>query len=252
MSFTGLWAVGAVPDAEVAALPGRFAHLEGEWTTPPNYAADLTWWLSGGDREPYFTPEPTPAARRFAAFARSGGPSAPAVAAMKEAGMDLLRDAERAGDTEGSAAFVAAARKGDPAVALCYGLGAEAAARLPGWFGDFLLTAAEARAVLPHTESVLAVAGPRRPEILYRRLDVGHERRTRLRRAHAARRAAAGAAVRGRQWLGRGRRHGLLLTVINRYGQLLTASGGGYIGVGRAYAVGGTPTVAVKSRTRWA
>jgi hypothetical protein len=168
MSFTGLWAVGAVPDAEVAALPGRFAHLEGEWTTPPNYAADLTWWLSGGDREPYFTPEPTPAAGRFAAFARSGGPSAPAVAAMKEAGMDLLRDAERAGDTEGSAAFVAAARKGDPAVALCYGLGAEAAARLPGWFGDFLLTAAEARAVLPHTESVLAVAGPRRTEILAR------------------------------------------------------------------------------------
>ncbi|MET7715081.1 hypothetical protein [Streptomyces sp. NPDC005407] len=168
MSFTGLWAVGAVPDAEVAALPGRFTHLEGEWTTPPNYAADLTWWLSGGDREPYFTPEPTPAARRFAAFARSGGPSAPAVAAMKEAGMDLLRDAGRAGDTAGSAAFVAAARKGDPAVALCYGLGAEAAARLPGWFGDFLLTAAEARAVLPHAESVLAVAGPRRTEILAR------------------------------------------------------------------------------------
>jgi hypothetical protein len=168
MSFIGLWAVGAVPDAEVAALPGRFAHLEGEWTTPPNYAADLTWWLSGGDREPYFTPEPTPAARRFAAFARSGGPSAPAVAAMKEAGMDLLRDAEGAGDTEGSAAFAAAVCKGDPAVALCYGLGAEAAARLPGWFGDFLLTAAEVRAVLPHAESVLAVAGPRRTEILAR------------------------------------------------------------------------------------
>lgn len=181
MSFTGVWAIGAVPDAEVAALPGRFAHLEGEWTTPPNYAEDLTWWLSGGDREPYFTPEPTPAARRFAAFARSGGPSAPAVAAMKEAAMDLLRGAEGhaeghakgdeggdEGGTDGSATFVAAARKGDPAVALCYGLGAEAAARLPGWFGDFLLTAAEVRAVLPHAESVLAVAGPRRTEILAR------------------------------------------------------------------------------------
>ncbi|MFF4231660.1 hypothetical protein [Streptomyces sp. NPDC001820] len=182
MSFTGVWAIGAVPDAEVAALPGRFAHLEGEWTTPPNCAADLTWWLSGGDREPYFTPEPTPAAHRFAAFARSGGPSAPAVAAMKQAGMDLLRDAEgdpegdAGGDTDGDtdgavvgrAAFVAAARKGDPAVALCYGLGAEAAARLPGWFGDFLLTATEVRAVLPHAESVLAVAGPRRTEVLAR------------------------------------------------------------------------------------
>lgn len=178
MSFTGVWAIGAVPGAEVEALPGRFAHLEGEWTTPPDYAADLAWWLSGGDREPYFTPEPTPAARRFAAFARSGGPSAPAVAAMKEAGMDLLRDAEGhakgdsakgdMGAADSSAAFVAAARKGDPAVALCYGLGAEAAARLPGWFGDFLLTAAEVRAVLPHAESVLAVAGPRRTEILAR------------------------------------------------------------------------------------
>ncbi|MFK4224886.1 hypothetical protein [Streptomyces sp. NPDC019890] len=162
MSFTGVWAIGAVPDAEVVALPGRFAHLEGEWTTPPSYADDLAWWLSGGDREPYFTPEPTPAALRFAAFARSGGPSAPAVTAMKEASMDLLRTAE------GSAAFAAAAHKGDPATALCYGLGAEAAARLPGWFGDFLLTAAEVRAVLPHAESVLAVHGPRRTEILAR------------------------------------------------------------------------------------
>ncbi|WP_406400362.1 hypothetical protein OH805_15310 [Streptomyces sp. NBC_00879] len=62
----------------------------------------------------------------------------------------------------------AAARKGDPAVALCYGLGARAAAGLPGWFGDFLLTAAEVRAVLPHAESVLAVTGPRRAEIIGR------------------------------------------------------------------------------------
>ncbi|TQK52635.1 hypothetical protein FBY35_3078 [Streptomyces sp. SLBN-118] len=162
MSFTRVWAIGAVPDADVAALPGRFAHLEGEWTTPPGYAEDLAWWLGGGDREPYFTPAPTPEAHRFAAFARSGGPSAPAVAAMKEAAMDLLRDAE------GEAAFAAAARKGDPAVALCYGLGAQAVARLPGWFGDFLLTAAEVRAVLPHAESVLAVTGPRRAEVIGR------------------------------------------------------------------------------------
>lgn len=76
--------------------------------------------------------------------------------------MDLLRDAE------GEAAFAAAARKGDPVVALCYGLGVKAAARLPGWFGDFLLTAAEVRAVLPHAESVLAVTGPRRTEIIGR------------------------------------------------------------------------------------
>ncbi|WP_405999236.1 hypothetical protein [Streptomyces sp. NBC_00829] len=162
MSITGVWATGAVPDAQVAALPGRFADMEGAWVMPPGYAEDLAWWLGGGDREPYFTPAPTRAALRFAAFARSGGPSAPAVAAMKAAGMDLLRGAE------GAASFVAAARKGDPATALCYGLGAQDAARLPGWFGDFLLTAAEVRAVLPHVESVLAVTGPRRTEILAR------------------------------------------------------------------------------------
>ncbi|MFI1396360.1 hypothetical protein [Streptomyces sp. NPDC020681] len=162
MSRTGLWMVGAVPDAEVAALPGRFADLEGAWVVPPGYADDLAWWLSGGDREPYFTPGPTAAARRFAAFAWSGGPSAPAVAAMKEAGRELLRAAS------GEQVFAAAAREGDPAVALCYGLGAEASARLPGWFGDFLLTAAEVRAVLPHAESALAVSGPGRVEVLAR------------------------------------------------------------------------------------
>ncbi|NUK89863.1 hypothetical protein HRW19_37580, partial [Streptomyces lunaelactis] len=59
MSITGEWAIGAVPDAEVAALPGRFAGPAGEWTIPPHYAEDLAWWLSGGDREPYFTPGPT-------------------------------------------------------------------------------------------------------------------------------------------------------------------------------------------------
>ncbi len=162
MGFIGTWAVGAVPDAEVAALPGRFAQIEGVWTTPPGYADDLAWWLSGGDREPYFTPGPTPAALRFAAFARSGGPSSPAVAAMKAAGRDLLRDAPA------DAVYTAVARGSDPATALCYGLGAEDSARLPGWFGDFLLTAAEVRSVLPHAESVLAVDGPRRAETVAR------------------------------------------------------------------------------------
>ncbi|MFD3525199.1 hypothetical protein [Streptomyces sp. NPDC058653] len=167
MGHTGVWWVGAVPDAEVLALPRRFAHLDETWTVPDGCGDDLRWWLGGGDREPYFTPEPTPAAYRFAAFARGGGPSAPAVAAMKDAARDLLRRAEADGaDPDGL--FAVAVRKGEPATALHHGLGAEASAQLPGWFGDFLLGAEEVRAVLPAAESVLAVSGPRRTEVLAR------------------------------------------------------------------------------------
>lgn len=168
MSHTGGWSVGAVSDADVVALPLRFAGLDETWTVPPGCAEDLRWWLGGGDREPYFTPEPTAAAHRFAAFARSGGPTAPAVAAMKDAATDLLRQAAADGGTEPDALFTVAVRGGEPATALHHGLGAEASARLPGWFGDFLLTADEVRVVLPDAESVLAVSGPRRTEVLAR------------------------------------------------------------------------------------
>lgn len=166
MSRTGVWTVGVVPDGEVAALPLRFSGAEGAWSVPPGYADDLRWWLEGGDREPYFTPGPTAAARRFDAFARSGGPTAPAVAAMKEAGLELLRDAGTGAGPD--ARFVVSAPDGDPATALYHGLGAEAAAQLPGSFGDFLLRADEVRGVLPHAEAVLAVTGPRRTEVLAR------------------------------------------------------------------------------------
>ncbi|HET6858850.1 MAG TPA: hypothetical protein VFH94_17385 [Streptomyces sp.] len=177
MSTTGQWVVGAVPDAEVAALPGRFAHLPGEWRMPPGYAETLRWWLSGGDREPFFTLDPddpqtllaTPAARRFAEFTDSGGPSAPAVDAMREASLELVGvGAGVRGVVEGDGLFVAEARGASPAAALWYGLGAEAAARLPGWFGDFLLSAEEVRGVLPQVEEVLGVSGHRRTEVLVR------------------------------------------------------------------------------------
>lgn len=167
MSYTGVWSVGAVPDAEVVALPRRFAHLDETWTVPDGCADDLRWWLGGGDREPYFTPGPTAAAHRFAAFARGGGPTAPAVVAMREAAADLLGRAEADG-TDPDGLFAVAVREGEPATALLHGLGAEASAQLPGWFGDFLLTADEVRAVLPGAGSVLDLTGPRRTEVLAR------------------------------------------------------------------------------------
>lgn len=81
--------------------------------------------------------------------------------------MDLLRRAEDDG-TDPEGLFAVAVRKGEPATALHHGLGAQASAQLPGWFGDFLLTADEVRAVLPEAEPVLAPTGPRRTEILAR------------------------------------------------------------------------------------
>ncbi|MFD3481549.1 hypothetical protein [Streptomyces sp. NPDC058665] len=168
MSCTGVWSVGAVPDAEVVALPARFAHADETWTVPDGCADDLRWWLGGGDREPYFTPKPTAAARRFAALARGGGPTAPAVVAMKDAAADLLRQAAADGATDPDALFTVAVRDGEPATALHHGLGTEASSQLPGWFGDFLLAAEEVRGALPGAESVLAVTGPRRTEVLAR------------------------------------------------------------------------------------
>lgn len=77
MSYTGVWSVGAVPDAEVVALPRRFAHLDETWTVPDGCAEDLGWWLGGGDREPYFTPGPTAAAHRFARSRAAAAPPPP-------------------------------------------------------------------------------------------------------------------------------------------------------------------------------
>lgn len=97
----------------------------------------------------------------------AAAPSAPAVVAMKDAATDLLYRAEAEG-TDPDGLFAVAVREGEPATALHHGLGAEASAQLPGWFGDFLLTADEVRAVLPGAEAVLGATGPRRTEVLAR------------------------------------------------------------------------------------
>lgn len=71
-------------------------------------------------------------------------------------------------EAEGSGLFVAAARKASPAAALCYGLGAEGTAMLPGWFGDFLLAADDVITALPQAEEALRLSGTRREEVLSR------------------------------------------------------------------------------------
>ncbi|MFE4638354.1 hypothetical protein ACFRJ1_33975 [Streptomyces sp. NPDC056773] len=167
MSSTTMWVVGAVPDEEARAIPGRYLHLiqPDEWSRPPAYSREsLAWWTDGGDREPFFRGlEPTPAAHRFAELMDGVNASASeAVTAARDASVSAMPAAE------GPGLFLAAARKADPVAALYYGLGSEGSAMLPGWYGDFLLSAAEVAAALPRAEEALCLAGSRRSEVLAR------------------------------------------------------------------------------------
>ncbi|GAA3483102.1 hypothetical protein GCM10018966_076340 [Streptomyces yanii] len=164
--------VGVLPDEEVRTLPDRYIHLvrSGDWQKPPGFGETLAWWSNGGDQEPFFehTADPSrplmpmQAARRFADFFYDANPPTEAAEAMRDVSMTLTPEAGVAGS------FVATARKAKPAAALCYGLGAERSAMLPGWFGDFLLSAEEVRTALPRAEEALHLASTERSEVLSR------------------------------------------------------------------------------------
>ncbi|MFE4959855.1 hypothetical protein ACFRCW_39210 [Streptomyces sp. NPDC056653] len=81
---------------------------------------------------------------------------------MRDASMSLMPE------TEGAGLFVAVAHKASPAAALCYGLGAEGTAMLPGWFGDFLLSADDVITALPRAEEALSLSSTRRSEVFSR------------------------------------------------------------------------------------
>lgn len=66
---------------------------------------------------------------------------------------EVIDAADEAGETGRSCP---GARKAAPAAAFYYALGAVDAARMPGSFGDFLVTADEAAAVLPRIEPIIA------------------------------------------------------------------------------------------------
>lgn len=77
--------------------------------------------------------------------------------------MEVIEVAGNAGE---SGRCCPGARKGCPGAAFYYALGVSDAARMPGSFGDFLIAADEAAAVLPELEAILA--GPRRDELIER------------------------------------------------------------------------------------
>ncbi|MEU6772212.1 hypothetical protein [Streptomyces sp. NPDC046759] len=62
--------------------------------------------------------------------------------------------------------YITAVRKDNPVAALFHGLGPQRARVLPGWAGDAVLTAAEVRDRLEAVESVLALSGAEREQVL--------------------------------------------------------------------------------------
>lgn len=175
MSSTGAWVVGVIPDAEARELPDRFVHLmrPGDWDKPPGFSQTLAWWLNGGEHEAFFERSlgpsgslaPTSVAYRFADFIEDANGSTAATDAVQDASMALMPEVVGAG------LFVATARKANPVAALYYGLGAQRSAMLPGWFGDFLLSADEVRAALPQVEGALLLSHAQRSTALSRITD---------------------------------------------------------------------------------
>ncbi|RSS66151.1 hypothetical protein [Streptomyces sp. WAC06614] len=167
-----VWSVGVIPDEEAEELPMRFAHLPLE--SPPRssaYRASMDWWSSGAaEREPFFAPSgslagapaPTPAAYRFADLVTEAATVGDTVRQIQDAGAALMPK------TDGPGRYVATARTAGPVAALFYGLGQATSELFPGWFGDFLLTAAEVRAALPGAREALAPPGARRDEAVAR------------------------------------------------------------------------------------
>lgn len=143
MSVTGYWIMGAVPPG---ALESLRADIDVTQFGPPREGADLGWWTAMDHAA-----LPGPGLRYDHGEA----------AVWFESGLDGLRPDDEAlarcidslHETVDDGTFIAGTRKGDPVAALFYGLTSDAARRLPGRAGCFLLDEAGAG-------MALAGAGP--------------------------------------------------------------------------------------------
>lgn len=148
MSFTGYWFLTTAADEQIHDWRERFgAQLA---AAAEGHEAAMAWWSGLGD-DALLKPDE-----------RHGWVS------TDEAGtfLNLFWGAEddtfafevvdAAGEAGESGRSCPGARKAAPAAAFYYALGAADAARMPGSFGDFLLTGDEAAAALPELERILA------------------------------------------------------------------------------------------------
>lgn len=145
MSVTGFWIMGAVPPTVLTSLCADVNPAQFE---PPDGTVSLEWWAAM-DHEAITAPGPgrlpSDAARRFEDNLDCLVPDDGAI----ERCIDALNE------TIDDGTFVEGARKGSPFATLCYGLTFDAARRLPGRGGCFLLDPAEASTTLASIGPIL-------------------------------------------------------------------------------------------------
>ncbi|MEY9850166.1 hypothetical protein ABH940_007285 [Streptacidiphilus sp. BW17] len=161
MSVTGFWVVGVVSDGDVVRLRREFPGADCFGRQEPGPSGDLEWWSEEGALDSFFEPGPygpvpTEQALRVQEVLAAMGSAEERHEADKEELLQLVPQCEGVG------LFCASTRKGDPVAALHYGLGPEAAFRLPGRYGDFLVDAAGVRSALPGVEATLDLTPGRR------------------------------------------------------------------------------------------
>lgn len=145
VSVTGYWFSGVVPLDALETLRRDVDPAQFE----PTGDADLEWWKAvdhAALTEPDHRTSPSDAASRFAESLMRMRPNDEALSRC----LDAFHQSPE-GDF-----FGVGTRKGDPVAALCYGLGFDAARRMPGRFGCFLLDAGGVRTALAGAGQILA------------------------------------------------------------------------------------------------
>ncbi|MFC8722202.1 hypothetical protein [Kitasatospora sp. NPDC057198] len=154
MGFTGVWVVVALPDEELGRL---LSPDEGLFVPPAEVEGDRAWWeavheRSRAGRGVHRLWEDEEAVRLGQLISRWYA-EADAVEEFRAAVL------ERVEERRPERFFAAVTRKAFPFGALAYGVGPGAVLGLPGWFGEFVLSADQLRGRLPEFEAALGWSG---------------------------------------------------------------------------------------------
>jgi hypothetical protein len=170
MSVSGMWVVAAIKEKRIAEIAESFQQIvAGHRARPENQAA---WqaWCEGADLVPGYFPSPQPGIPNMVS-------PLPSVAAFNALASDMPWHDGAEGSLDLFSAdvydaivepLVVSVRKGSPVAALFHGIGPERAQLLPGWMGNFLLTAAEVREVAPNVEQALSIPADQEVQVIQR------------------------------------------------------------------------------------
>ncbi|WMX43631.1 hypothetical protein RGF97_00345 [Streptomyces roseicoloratus] len=161
MGFTSAWGVSAHPDAVIADVATRLLPaMEADRTAPGARERWAAWqraplpdhrtWYAVGSRGT----EEWEAIEAFRDMTAPGGHVDPLCDGVSDPDFYVVDDVWVGQDLEHL--FVSVHSKEYAVASLFHAIGPERAALLPGWCGNFLLTAAEAREALPRVEAAFA------------------------------------------------------------------------------------------------